>query len=91
MTLAEVSVRRPVLTIVISALITIFGAISLKQLGIREYPAAPVAWLSDVTDARYVVSDMMSKIINDNMAVDDAQKWAQDQMMDSYNKLMKKA
>jgi hypothetical protein len=58
---------------------------------IREYPSSPVPWLSDVTDARYVVSDMMSKIVNDNMAIEDAQKWAQDQMMDSYNKLMKKA
>ena len=58
---------------------------------IREYPAAPVPWLSDVTDARYVVSDMMSKIVNDNMAIEDAQKWAQDQMMDSYTKIMKKA
>jgi ABC-type glycerol-3-phosphate transport system substrate-binding protein len=58
---------------------------------IREFPSAPVPWLADVQDARYVVSDMMSKIINDNMAVEDAQKWAQDQMMDSYNKLMKKA
>jgi len=44
-----------------------------------------------VTDARYVMSDMMSKIVNDNMAIEDAQAWAQEQMMDSYNKLMKKA
>jgi ABC-type glycerol-3-phosphate transport system substrate-binding protein len=57
----------------------------------REYPSAPVPWLADVTDARYVVSDMMAKIVNDNMATEDAQKWAQEQMMDSYNKLMKKA
>jgi hydrophobe/amphiphile efflux-1 (HAE1) family protein len=39
MTLAEISIRRPVLTIVISILITFFGLISLKKLGIREYPA----------------------------------------------------
>lgn len=39
MILAEISIRRPVLTIVISLLITIFGVISLTQLGIREYPA----------------------------------------------------
>jgi hypothetical protein len=58
---------------------------------IREYPAAPVPWLADVTDARYVMSDMMSKIVNDNVGIEDAQAWAQDQMMDSYNKLMKKA
>jgi ABC-type glycerol-3-phosphate transport system substrate-binding protein len=58
---------------------------------VREYPSAPVPWLADVTDARYVMSDMMSKIVNDNMAIEDAQNWAQEQMMDSYNKLMKKA
>jgi ABC-type glycerol-3-phosphate transport system substrate-binding protein len=57
----------------------------------REYPSAPVAWLADVTDARYVMSDMMSKVINDNMPVEEAQNWAQEQMMDSYNKLVKKA
>ena len=56
---------------------------------IREYPAAPVAWLADVTDARYVLSDMMQKIINDNMQIEEAQAWAQTQMMDSYNKLTK--
>jgi len=39
MRLAEVSIRRPVLTIVISILITVFGLISLAKLGVREYPA----------------------------------------------------
>jgi hypothetical protein len=58
---------------------------------IREYPAAPVPWMADVTDARYVMSDMMNKIVNENMAIGDAQNWAQEQMMDSYNKLMKKS
>ena len=53
---------------------------------IREYPAAPVPWLSDVTDAKYILSDMMQKVINDNMRIEDAQAWAQQQMMDSYNK-----
>jgi multiple sugar transport system substrate-binding protein len=57
----------------------------------REYPSAPVPWLADVTDARFVMSDMMSKVINENMPIEDAQNWAQEQMMDSYNKLMKKA
>ena len=48
-----------------------------------------MAWLPDVTDARYVLSDMMQKIINDNMPIEDAQAWAQAQMMDSYNKVTK--
>jgi ABC-type glycerol-3-phosphate transport system substrate-binding protein len=56
---------------------------------IREWPSAPVAWLADVQDARYVLSDMMQKIINDNMPIEEAQAWAQTQMMDSYNKLGK--
>jgi ABC-type glycerol-3-phosphate transport system substrate-binding protein len=56
---------------------------------IREYPAAPVSWLSDVTDAKYVLSDMIQKVINENMRIEDAQSWAQQQMMDSYTKSTK--
>jgi hypothetical protein len=58
---------------------------------IREFPSAPVAWLSDVQDARYTLSDMMQKIINDGMPIEEAQGWAQEQMMDSYNKIVNKA
>ncbi len=58
---------------------------------IREYPASPQAWLLDVTDAKYTLSDMVQKIINDKMPIEDAQAWAQTQMMDSYTKLAKKA
>jgi ABC-type glycerol-3-phosphate transport system substrate-binding protein len=57
---------------------------------IREWPAPPAAWLPDVTDARYTLSDMVQKILNDNMPVEKAQEWAQAEMMDSYTKLMKK-
>lgn len=39
MTLAEISIRRPVFTIVLSLAITLFGAIGLSELGVREYPA----------------------------------------------------
>ncbi|HMN43689.1 MAG TPA: efflux RND transporter permease subunit [Povalibacter sp.] len=49
MTLAEISIRRPVLTIVISLLIVLAGAISLLQLGIREYPAVDPPTLSITT------------------------------------------
>jgi ABC-type glycerol-3-phosphate transport system substrate-binding protein len=58
---------------------------------IREWPAAPQEWLADVTDARYTLSDMMQKIINDKMPVEDAQAWAQQDMMDAYKKAAKKA
>jgi multidrug efflux pump len=39
MSLAQVSIRRPVFTIVLSILITLFGVIGLTQLGVREYPS----------------------------------------------------
>jgi multidrug efflux pump len=39
MNLSELSLRRPVLAIVCSIVIIIFGAIGYKYLGVREYPA----------------------------------------------------
>ena len=39
MSLASVSIKRPVLAIVMSLAIVLFGAISFRFLGIREYPA----------------------------------------------------
>jgi ABC-type glycerol-3-phosphate transport system substrate-binding protein len=56
---------------------------------IREWPAAPQEWLPDVQDARFTLSDMMQKIINDKMPIEEAQAWAQKDMMDAYNKTKK--
>ena len=50
MKLAEISIRRPVLTIVLSILITLFGLISLAKLGVREYPAVDPPTLSISTN-----------------------------------------
>jgi len=49
MTLAEISIRRPVFTIVISLLITLFGIIGLNELGVREYPAVDPPTISITT------------------------------------------
>ena len=38
MQLAEVSIRRPVLAVVMSLLIVLIGAVSFKSLSLREYP-----------------------------------------------------
>ncbi len=46
MSFAEISIRRPVLTIVISLLIMLAGTISLMQLAVREYPAVDPPTLS---------------------------------------------
>ena len=56
---------------------------------IREWPSAPQTWLADVTDARYTLSDMMQKIINDKVPIEEAQATAQKDMMDAYNKAKK--
>jgi ABC-type glycerol-3-phosphate transport system substrate-binding protein len=55
----------------------------------REWPASPQAWIPDIGNATYVLSDMMNKVINENMKVEDAQEWAQKSMMDTYEKLKK--
>jgi hydrophobe/amphiphile efflux-1 (HAE1) family protein len=48
-TLVEFSIRRPVFTIVMSVLITLFGIIGLKQLGVREYPSVDPPTISVTT------------------------------------------
>jgi len=58
---------------------------------IRNWPAPAQPWLSDVTDARYTVSDMLNKVINEKMKIEDAQEWAQKELMDSYTKMVKPA
>ncbi|SEP67866.1 multidrug efflux pump [Solimonas aquatica] len=47
--LAELSIRRPVLTIVLSVLITLAGALSIAELGVREYPAVDPPSISITT------------------------------------------
>ena len=39
MSLAEVSIRRPVLAVVMSIIIVVFGLVGFEFLGVREYPA----------------------------------------------------
>jgi len=56
---------------------------------IREWPAAPQPWLPDVQQARFSLSDMLNKVLNENMKIEDAQEVAQKDMMDSYTKLVK--
>ena len=55
----------------------------------RDWPASGQPWLPEVTDAKYTLSDMMNKIINEGMSIDGAQEWAQKEMMESYKKFVK--
>ncbi len=56
---------------------------------IRNWPAPPQPWLADVTDAKYTLSDMLNRIINENQAIETAQEVAQAAMMESYTKFVK--
>jgi len=49
-TLAEVSIHRPVFTIVVSLLILLFGAVSVTRLGVREYPSVDPPTISITTN-----------------------------------------
>jgi len=63
----------------------------LAEVGrVRNWPAATQPWLTEVTDAKYTLSDMMNKIINEGMRIEEAQEWAQREMMEVYNKFRKK-
>jgi ABC-type glycerol-3-phosphate transport system substrate-binding protein len=56
---------------------------------IREWPAPPQPWIPDVQQARFSLSDMMDKVLNQGMKIEDAQEWAQKDMMASYTKFAK--
>ncbi len=49
MSLASVSIRRPVLAIVLSVTIILMGALAAQRLGVREYPAIDPPVISIVT------------------------------------------
>ena len=52
MTLSEICIRRPVLAIVLSLVIALFGVVSLPLLGVREYPAVDPPVVSVSTSYR---------------------------------------
>ncbi|OYU12319.1 MAG: multidrug transporter AcrB [Comamonadaceae bacterium PBBC1] len=76
MQLAEVSIRRPVLAVVMSLLILLIGAVSFKTLSLREYPKIDEPTVTVTT--RYVgasaevVESQVTKPLEDSIAGIDA-------------------
>jgi multidrug efflux pump len=76
MQLAEVSIRRPVLAVVMSLLIVLIGAVSFKSLSLREYPKIDEPTVTVTT--RYVgasaevVESQVTKPLEDSIAGIDA-------------------
>lgn len=71
MWISDVSVKRPVAAIVLSLLLTIFGAISFTKLAIREMPDIenPVVSISTVYEgaAASIMESQVTKIIEDKL------------------------
>lgn len=65
MNLSELSLRRPVLAMVCSILIIIFGAIGYKYLGVREYPAIDPAVINVRTSYVGANSDIVEQQITE--------------------------
>ena len=65
MKLAELSIKRPVLTVVISLLILLMGGISLLQLGVREYPAVDPPSISITTSYPGAAAEVMQAQITE--------------------------
>jgi len=76
MQLAEISIRRPVLAVVMSMLIVLVGAVSFKQLSLREYPKIDEPTVT--VTVRYpgasaeVVESQVTKPLEDSIAGIDA-------------------
>ena len=60
MTFAEVSIQRPVFTIVVSLLILLFGAVSVTRLGVREYPSVDPPTISITTNYPGAAAEIVS-------------------------------
>lgn len=65
MTLAEVSIRRPVLAIVLSLVIVLFGAVGFTFLGVREYPAVDPPIVTVTTNYPGASPDVISSQITE--------------------------
>ena len=71
MSLASTSIRRPVLTIVLSIFILLLGAIGISQVGVREYPSVDPAIINVTTlykgASAEVVSNQITEVLEQSI------------------------
>jgi multidrug efflux pump subunit AcrB len=65
MRIAELSIKRPVLTIVLSLLILLMGGISLVNLPVREFPAVDPPTVSITTSYPGAAADIVQAQITE--------------------------
>ena len=65
MSLSSISIRRPVLSIVMSTVIVLFGVIGFTELGVREYPAVDPPVITVSTSYRGANADVIESQITE--------------------------
>ncbi|MEX2596854.1 MAG: efflux RND transporter permease subunit, partial [Salibacteraceae bacterium] len=65
MTLAELSIKRPVLATVFAIIITLFGVVGFLSLGVREYPSVDPAVVTVRTDYTGANADIIESQITE--------------------------
>ena len=65
MSLSSISIRRPVLAIVMSTVIVLFGIIGFNELGVREYPAVDPPIITVSTNYRGANADVIESQITE--------------------------
>lgn len=65
MTLSEICIKRPVLAIVLSMVIVVFGLVSLPRLGVREYPAVDPPVVTVATTYRRAAASVVDNEITE--------------------------
>ena len=65
MSLYSLSIRRPVLAIVMSLAILLFGAIGFSNLGVREFPSVDAPLITVVTNYRGASADVIESQITE--------------------------
>ena len=65
MSLYSVSIRRPVLAIVLSLSILLFGALGFRNLGVREFPSVDAPLITVVTNYRGASADVIESQITE--------------------------
>ena len=65
MSLSSISIRRPVLAIVLSLAILLFGWIGLSKLGVREYPVVDPPVITVSTDYRGASAEVVESQITE--------------------------
>lgn len=52
----------------------------------KAWPAPRQPWIDEIQDVTFTMSDLVQKVVNEGMGVEDAQEWAQGECMKAYEK-----